>query len=83
MAITRRRRFRNPRGGSGIAALLPWVAVGGLLYLMAQNAGKVKAAGPGTATGPVITPAGGGSASGVAAGNAACFGVTSPSCWCG
>jgi len=28
---------------------LPWLAIGGLLYLMAQNAGKVKAA-SGTST---------------------------------
>lgn len=46
MAIGRRRRFRNPRGGGGsaVARVLPWLAIGGLLYLMAQNASKVKGA---------------------------------------
>jgi hypothetical protein len=48
MAIGRRRRFRNPRGGGGstVARVLPWLAIGGLLYLMAQNASKVKGATP-------------------------------------
>jgi len=75
VAIGRRRRFRNPRGGgTGIAKLLPWVAIGGLLYLMAQNAGKVKAAGGTTASAPVA-----GSVGNNCGGND--FGVSG--CWCG
>lgn len=71
MATGKRRRFRNPRGGGGsiVTTLLPWVAIGGLLYLMAQNAGKLK------------TPAQAGSASAVGAGGTQVdFGVTSQ-CW--
>jgi hypothetical protein len=33
------------KSGSSLARILPYLAVGGLLYLMAQNASKVKAAG--------------------------------------
>jgi hypothetical protein len=47
MATGRRHRFSNPRGAgrgsTGIGKVLPWLAIGGLLYLMAQNASKVKA----------------------------------------
>jgi hypothetical protein len=77
VAHTRRRRYRNPRrggGSSGIAVLLPWVAIGGLLYLMAQNAGKVKAAPSIAATGGCTQPGTGGGTTD--------FGVTGQ-CWCG
>ena len=74
MAIIRRRRSRNPKGGgSGIARVLPWLAIGGLLYLMAQNAGKVSgkaAAAPSS------------SAAGCAGGVTNDFG-TAAGCWCG
>lgn len=71
MAIGRRRRFRNPKGGGfHIAHLLPWVAIGGLVYLMAQNSAKVKAA-AGAAPAPAPACAGGVTND---------FGVTG--CWC-
>lgn len=77
MAAIRRRR-RNPRksgGGSvSISGLLPWIAIGGLLYLMAQNAGKVKAAPAGASTAGCTAPGTGGGTTD--------FGVTGQ-CWCG
>jgi hypothetical protein len=39
----------------GIGKLLPWLAIGGLLYLMAQNAGKLKAS---SSTAAAAPPAG-------------------------
>jgi hypothetical protein len=73
-----RRRYRNPRKGSGssvITGLLPWVAIGGLLYLMAQNAGKVKAT-------PAVTAAGVGCCTQPGRGGGITdFGVTGQ-CWC-
>jgi hypothetical protein len=66
------------KSGSVIARILPYVAVGGLLYLMAQNASKVKAAGSSGAAVP-LPPAGS------PTNNAGCndFGVNNASCWCG
>ena len=65
------------KSGSVIARVLPYLAVGGLLYLMAQNASKVKAAG--SSGGAVLPPAGS------PTNNAGCndFGVNNASCWCG
>jgi hypothetical protein len=42
---------------SGLMSVLPYVAIGGLLYLMAKNAGKLQttSAAPATTT-PVGTP---------------------------
>jgi hypothetical protein len=66
------------KSGSVIARVLPYLAVGGLLYLMAQNASKLKAAGGGSG-GAVAAPAGS------PTNNAGCndFGVNNTSCWCG
>jgi hypothetical protein len=75
MAIGRRRRFRNPRGGSGLAKVLPYLAIGGLLYLMAKNAPAAKGATSTTTVGP---------AAGSVGNN--CGGTdfgTSGGCWCG
>jgi len=75
-----RHRYRNPRrsgGSSGIAVLLPWVAIGGLLYLMAQNAGKVK----GTTTTASATGGVGCCTQPGRGGGITDFGVTG-SCWC-
>jgi hypothetical protein len=81
VAIGRRLRFRNPRGGgsggSAVGKVLPWLAIGGLLYLMAQNSAKVKAAGGTTTTSAAPS-------AGSVGNNAGCndFGVTG--CWtCG
>lgn len=57
-------------------SVLPYVAVGGLLYLMAKNASKVKSA-PGGAIAPP--------SAGSVGNNAGCndFGTTGSSCcWC-
>lgn len=57
---------------SSLGRLLPYVAVGGLLYLMIHNASKIKAAGGGVAS----------PAAGSPGNNAGCndFGVTG-GCW--
>jgi hypothetical protein len=70
----RRRRFRNPRGKSGgsvLAVLVPWALAGGLLYLMAQNASKVKSS-------SAAAPSGSGRAVPAAS---CCFGVTNTCGW--
>jgi preprotein translocase subunit YajC len=80
VATGRRRRSRNPRGSQGgdvVLKILPWVAIGGLFYLMAQNAGKVKAA---NAVATAVTP---GNTVVVGGGCAALptdFGTTNTSC---
>lgn len=70
-------RYRNPRGkngATGLGRVLPWLAIGGLLYLMAQNAGKVRAASPGASSQPCAGSVGNN-------GGANDFGVCG--CWCG
>lgn len=61
------------KSGSGLAGVLPYLAIGGLLYLMMKNAPAVKAAG-----GTPIPPA-----AGSVGNNAGCndFGIRG--CWCG
>jgi hypothetical protein len=56
-------------------AVLPYVAIGGLLYLMAKNAGAVKSAATTTTAPPT------GSVGNNCGTND--FGVNNPSCWCG
>jgi hypothetical protein len=65
------------KSGLTLGSLLPYVAVGGLLYLMAQNASKLKAASGGSVA--PLPPAGS------PTNNAGCndFGVNNASCWCG
>jgi hypothetical protein len=57
-----------------VLQVLPWVAIGALVYLMAQNANKVKAAAP--------SAAGSSSGSGTSS-IPACFGLTCANSWCG
>ena len=54
-----------------LTSVLPWLAIGGLLYLMAQNAGKVKAA---------SVPA---SSSAAGCTSVCGFNVKNPCSWCG
>ena len=64
------------KSGSGVMAVLPYLAIGGLLYLMAKNAGNVKAAAPAMPAAP---------GAGTVGNNCGTndFGVNNPSCWCG
>jgi hypothetical protein len=56
-----------------VLKILPWVAIGGLFYLMAQNAGKVKSAN-------ATSSAGGGTIASSCGGATTDFGVTG-NCW--
>jgi hypothetical protein len=61
-----------------MVAVLPWLALGGLFYLMAKNSGKLASSGAAVST--VSPPAG------TPANNAGCndFGAGgATSCWCG
>lgn len=65
------------KSGSGLVAVLPYVAVGGLLYLMIKNSGKLKASSAGAAA---LPPAQAGSVGNNCGAND--FGATA-GCWCG
>lgn len=72
MGTGRQRRFRNPKkydAGGAVMKVLPWVAIAALVYLMGQNASKLK-----SGSGAVSTPS---------TGSAGCvdFGVTSSCAW--
>lgn len=53
--------------------LLPWVALGGLFYLMAKNSAKVATAGTAATSTPAAT----------CSGLVTDFGVANANCWCG
>jgi hypothetical protein len=56
--------------------VLPYLAIGGLLYLMAKNAGTLKASGTAAATAPAAGSVGNNCGTND-------FGVNNPTCWCG
>jgi hypothetical protein len=64
------------KSGSGLMSVLPYVAIGGLLYLMAKNSSALKS---GTST--PATPAAAGTPGNNCGTND--FGVTGGCCWCG
>lgn len=62
-------------GGSGLMKVLPYLAIGGLLYLMAQNAGKLKtSSGTAVSTAPPVGTPGNNCGTND-------FGVTGGCCW--